>query len=1206
MAPRETASSSRYLYERLTDKRFQELCGALLAHLFPNLTCYPVGQADGGRDAVHKNPTTGDAIYQVKWTSKPLRDPVAWLDSAINQEAENIKQLVKDGAAQYYLLTSIAGTSARNRGTMDKLDQRLAAHSKTFGVPMQCWWRADIDARVDSAPTSLKWTYQEMLAGVDAVRYVIEADDIEAKDQELRALLLKLLSTQWVDDAKVKFKQVELDSHFLADLFIDVEALRSGEARRTADLNPVSPPAEALGGAAAYLLAARRPLTLVRGEPGQGKSTLGQYLCQVHRAAFLPEGEYRPGPAPELTTASPRLPIRADLRDYSTWLSGRDPFSDGNKKGKAPRPGSIEQFLADLITTKSGGHKATQADVDDILHRFPTLVVLDGLDEVASPKTRDRVVAEIDRFASRLGNSVTPPQLVVTTRPNASGMAEPTQDMFETITLSRLSPKLRTAYLRRWADAQKIRGRDRHDLERNFRERSAEPHILQLADNPMQLSILLFLMHIRGSSVPVGRTNLYRSYMEKFLDREAAKTPAVEEFRDDLEEVTSFLGWRLQSQAEATKSNGQVATKDLKKAILDYLFGVEKDTSLVDALFTAVTDRVWALTSKVQGTFEFDVQPLREFFAARFLNEFAGAGLHGFDPSAVLRELVRRAYWLNTARFYAGFARPNELAGLVEGIAEELESQTTRPRQVRLATWTLLSDGVFSAKPRTQRQAVELLSDDLSIRLLTSIAKAPDRPALSAAWGGDAYASILKSQIENDPHSPIAGDRAALIGQLVPRRDFDDWWQPLLQAAATTEDQLAWLRIGRAADAPSRLHAQHIERLVLPDDHAVVTAAYAGVAPPDASDLGKRMTQVVLDGLALDYAIPTNTEAGDLLRAASPHSHLYRIREFNTDYGAGRALHQNHETDSQRQASFKRLRARDARFSKVQTARRFHKGQAGSVAPWGNTARALADIYGPCWLAAEIAVIGSGLPDMFTGAVDQTKGTDPLGTAADYGRLVWEVRRNRSNADWWKSLFESFDDDLSRATWALALVVAADQTVVQSSLALLHSVVTTLPDARLHALVSGSSRIGATGLLRRLSSELVEAGAALSPLVGLLLAQHSITFEQLDELPMFTNEELSDLARFGIGAWPALNASAARLRTNPSDELLDCLRRFGPSAPLLTMTLRRGDEEYARSILADSSHFPQSLVLAAEQLVTASLSDGPLADVAASKHWFEL
>ncbi len=165
---------------------------------------------------------------------------------------------------------------------------------------------------------------------------------------------------------------------------------------------------------------------------------------------------------------------------------------------------------------------------------------------------------------------------------------------------------------------------------------------------------------------------------------------------------------------------------------------------------------------------------------------------------------------------------------------------------------------------------------------------------------------------------------------------------------------------------------------------------------------------------------------------------------------------------------------------------------------------------------------------------------------------------------------------------------------------------TTLPDARLRALVSGSARIGATGLLRRLSSEHVQAGAARSPVVGLLMAQHCTTFEQLDELSMFTNEELSDLARFGVSAWPALNAAAARLRAKPSDELLACLRRFGPSAPLLSMTLQTGDEAFARSILAEPARFPLALVLAAERLVTASLSDGSLADVAASKHWFDL
>jgi hypothetical protein len=38
--------------------------------------------------------------------------------------------------------------------------------------------------------------------------------------------------------------------------------------------------------------------------------------------------------------------------------------------------------------------------------------------------------------------------------------------------------------------------------------------------------------------------------METLLNREAAKTPAVEESRKDLEEVTSYLEWHLQSRAK--------------------------------------------------------------------------------------------------------------------------------------------------------------------------------------------------------------------------------------------------------------------------------------------------------------------------------------------------------------------------------------------------------------------------------------------------------------------------------------------------------------------------------------------------------------------------------------------------------------------------------------------------------------------------------
>jgi hypothetical protein len=41
-----------YLYENLGDERFQELCQALLVKEMPHVQCFPIGQRDGGRDAI--------------------------------------------------------------------------------------------------------------------------------------------------------------------------------------------------------------------------------------------------------------------------------------------------------------------------------------------------------------------------------------------------------------------------------------------------------------------------------------------------------------------------------------------------------------------------------------------------------------------------------------------------------------------------------------------------------------------------------------------------------------------------------------------------------------------------------------------------------------------------------------------------------------------------------------------------------------------------------------------------------------------------------------------------------------------------------------------------------------------------------------------------------------------------------------------------
>ncbi|NES14587.1 MULTISPECIES: NACHT domain-containing NTPase [Micromonospora] len=1239
-----SARSERYLYERLSEKLFQQLCNALLVLQFPDVSCFPVGQKDGGRDAVRKEGQKPGVIYQVKWSKDAVKNPVTWLAATIKEETKNIERLVAEGATAYVLMTCIAGTSAPGTGRMDKLDAELAEYSKQFGIPMTCWWRADIDARVESAPRELVWSFSEMLAGQDAVRYVIEADKIAAHEQTLRRLLLSLIATQWEEDAKVKFRQVEMDTYNLLDLYVDVEAVRIAKPRNAApkpavttihipdDDDPLPRPPvhqylvdgtltpeeeQALGGAAQYLLNATQPLILVRGEPGQGKSTLAQYLCQLHRAAFLPEGEYFAGPRPKRAVSAPRLPLRVDLRDYARWCSGEDPFAEDEARSprrRRPRPQpTLEKFLAHLIAARSNGADVGVDAVIDVISRFPMLVVLDGLDEVAHQDARKRIVREIDEFAARLGAGATAPQLIVTTRPNASGLAEPSADKFETIALVPLSPDLRAAYLRKWADARGLRGMARRALEGTFRHRSIEPHIAQLADNPMQLTILLYLIQKRGDSVPDGRTQLFRAYMETFLDRESEKSRSVHEHRDDLEEVTAYLGWHLQASAETDPAAGRVPTRAVRKAILNYLDDVEKDTTLVDDLFTAVTDRVWALTSKVQGTFEFDIQTMREYFAASYLWGYAGADLRGFDKSTILGELVRRAYWLNTCRFFAGFANPNELSGLVDVLEEEFDGRQ-RPMQVRLAAWTLLQDGVFARQTRAQKRATRLFADDLSVRLIDDALRDkraftyPNRAvrALAEDRGAGHLVSLLLEKTKADPNHNLGPTRISLATQI--GADIHEWWLPHMAAAAGSQNELAWLRCGIPFRGAARLKPDEVARLRLNSTEAAEVAISCGLKAPTGSPLEQKLIRAVLDGHCSEASLTAATGvAGDLIKVLAPWRFLSRARKHPD--GAHR-VSVGHRfvvgiSDQSREVAQRRLRDYEPSFDRVLSAMRVGRGQAGTTSMWSDTARELATLYGPCWLATEIAVIGAASPDsLWTTGGTITRGAEPFGPDPDYGKLLQESRFNRSNADWWKHHFDTYADALSRASWCLALIAVASEPVVLSNLERLDAAVTAMPAEMQRALSLSSSRLGVARLGRRIRPDVLRRAGSFSTLTAMLVAHHSLeTNRKLDELQGLTDQQLAEMGRFGVAGWPGLRGLSARMFKLPSAELLDGLRAHGHDA-VVGLEGQRGPlpQSLLLSILESPADYPMAWVLAAEQRVAFSFRDRPLAQVAEA--WF--
>lgn len=122
-----------------------------------------------------------------------------------------------------------------------------------------------------------------------------------------------------------------------------------------------------------------------------------------------------------------------------------------------------------------GGTPVTAHDVLDLFARVPCLVVLDGLDEVGSPSIRGRVVKAIDQCSRRSQTHDTPPKVLVSTRPSADQLPEPSEQLFEVLALRPLTTEQRDDYLRRWCADRGIRGKDGRTLRTSFKIKATKP-----------------------------------------------------------------------------------------------------------------------------------------------------------------------------------------------------------------------------------------------------------------------------------------------------------------------------------------------------------------------------------------------------------------------------------------------------------------------------------------------------------------------------------------------------------------------------------------------------------------------------------------------------------------------------------------------------------------------------------------------------------
>ena len=781
-----------YYYEALNEQSFQKFAQALILAEHPGTQCLPVGQPDGGRDAhfFHREPDKrGFVVFQVKYSRDPAsKDERSVIEALVTSEKTKVEQLVNRGATHYYLITNVRGTAHLDSGSIDKAN---AALKNAFHIPSQVWWRDDLDRRLDNA-VDVKWSYPDVLRASDLLPLLIKNLHDPRELQSTRTLK-GYIATQYDSDREIKFKQVDL-KRSLTDLFVDLplsQKRRRNDRERAQHAPRLGVPGDLLdayltqldindeydaeernlfdhsGLAAAFLL--QMPLAhgvsrfVVEGAPGQGKSTVTQFLCQVNRLRLLKKDGELSGVGNEHKYGPVRTPFRLDLRDYAAWVNGRHPFAT---KSETPVPDegrrSLEGFIAMQVSWNSGTLEITQDELLQFLERSHSVIVLDGFDEVADIATRTRLVDEICKASARFDVHARSLQIIVTSRPaafaNSPGFPENDWTHLELKDLQRANIE---AYMDKWADAQDLTTQEQTMVSSTLDAKLEQPHLRDLARNPMQLAILLHLIHVQGVALPEKRTTLYDEYMKLFFNREAEKSTIVRDRRELILSIHGVLAWELQTQSEQGTGSGSITNEALHAQVRKFLESEEHDPNLAIPLLAGTFERVGALVSRVEGTFEFEVQPLREYFAARHLYKTSSYSPPGKARSGTRPDrfdaMAHSSYWTNVTRFFCGYYDVGELGTLVDGLIDLDEDVGLRLiNQPRRLAMMLLSDHVFAQSPKTMKRLINHVTQEPAFQRLA----ASDIPFRHRSMGlpetagranmFDACAKELKAEVDSE------------------------------------------------------------------------------------------------------------------------------------------------------------------------------------------------------------------------------------------------------------------------------------------------------------------------------------------------------------------------------------------------------------------------------------------------------------------------
>lgn len=476
----------------------------------------------------------------------------------------------------------------------------------------------------------------------------------------------------------------------------------------------------------------RARVLLLKGGPGQGKSTAGQFYSQIHRASLLLE----PG-APitlpgNLEVArevlhvaerlgykpkSARIPVSIELKDFATWYGTREL---NESKG-------ILSYLCDRISQKldqpvEGGTLKRAISTRGWFFNF------DGLDEVPND-VKDNVADEIIRLTNVILPQIDADILVLcTTRPQGYSGQFVELDAV-TLELCSLPPLISMKCAENLIKFGHTETESKHAIQ--VLASAMESHqVRELMTTPLQSHIMAVVVR-EGGRPPEKRWELFENFYQVMKRRESLKNfPDVRinlllrENSTLLRAIHARLGISLHSSAEISAGAETTLRRDqfsflAKQTTERYV--EENVDQLVETLMEATIERlVFVNTPESSNTVRFDIRQLQEFFAA----EFIYSNVQPNELRSRLEVIGGDSHWREVMHFAISALivtmRPTELAVALEVICKLDDSDHShilrtfkrRSGVGAILTLRLLNEGVLE-----QDRAIRLKFKDALVPL---------------------------------------------------------------------------------------------------------------------------------------------------------------------------------------------------------------------------------------------------------------------------------------------------------------------------------------------------------------------------------------------------------------------------------------------------------------------------------------------------------